>query len=284
MGRLPSPQRRREPGRPAGVHPARRAHLAGAVALAASSLALQATAVFQGTGTEQALKTARVVDAPRPFRDVASPSPATLSLRGVPFKATWLSIDSARSGVRGAVTGLDETYRGACAAYQLDRLLQLGMVPATVERVISGARGALTLDVDRAMTEAERRDEGVSVSDAEDWERQMLKVRFFDSLIANDRQPDTILITADWRIRLVGHTRAFRDTSDLEEQEALTRFSRSLLVAAERLNEATLKRRLDHFLSIWQIRALLERRDRLVALARDLAAKRGPEVVYYQDR
>ena len=177
---------------------------------------------------------------------------------------------------------LDETYRGECAAYQIDRLLRLGMVPATVQRVISGARGALTIDVDRTMTEAERAAAGRLPPDLEAWGRQVLAVRFFDSLIANaERPPETILITADWRIRLVGHTRAFRDTSELVAPEALTRFSRSLLAAAERLDEPTLRRRLDGFLSIWQIRALLDRRDRLVALARDLAAKHGPGVVYH---
>jgi hypothetical protein len=282
MGRPPSPQRLREPVEPAGARPGNRARLAGAVALAASALAFQASGAVQGPEAERALKTARVVDAPRPFRDVATPSPATLSLGGVRFRATWLSIDSTRSGLRTAMAAADETYRGECAAYQVDRLLQLGMVPATVERVISGARGALTLDVDRAMTESQRAAADLQPPDAELWERQRLAVRFFDDLIANaDRQPDTILITADWRIRLIGHTRAFRDTSDLVAPEALTRFSRALLAAAERLDEATLKQRLARFASTWQIRALLERRDRLVALARDLAAKRGPDVVYY---
>jgi hypothetical protein len=282
MGRLPSPRRFRLPCGPAGARPGHRARLAGVLALAASAVAFQASGAFQGPSVERALRTARVVDAPRPFRDVATPVPALLSLGGARFKATWISVDSTRGGLRNMASAIDETYRGECAAYQIDRLLQLGMVPATVERVISGARGALTLMVDRAMTEAERAAADRRPPDPEQWDRQVLAVRFFDNLIANaDRQPDTILITADWRIRLVGHTRAFPDTSDLVAPDALTGFSRSLLAAAERLDEPTLRRRLDGFVSIWQIRALLERRDRLVALARELAAKRGPDVVYY---
>ena len=282
MGRCPSPQRLDEPSGPVGARPGNRARLAGTVALAASALAFQASGAFQGPAAERALGTARVVDAPRPFRDVATPTPATLSLGGAPFGATWLSIDSTRGGLRNMGTAVEETYRGECAAYQLDRLLRLGMVPATVERVISGARGALTLGVDHAMTETQRTAANRQAPDAEQWERQALAVRFFDNLIANaDRQPDTILITADWRVRLIGHTRAFRDTSELLAPEGLTRFSRSLLAAAARLNEPSLRRRLDRFVSTWQIRALLERRDRLVALARQLAAKHGPELVYY---
>jgi hypothetical protein len=252
------------------------------LALAGSAVAFQTSGVLQSPRVERALATARVVDAPRPLRDVATPIPATLSAGGVLFRATWLSVDSRRAGLRNMASTVDETYRGECAAYQIDRLLRLGMVPATVQRVISGARGALSIDVDRAMTEAERAATGRLPPDPEEWDRQVLAVRFFDNLIANaDRQPETILITADWRIRLVGHTRAFRDTSELIAPEALTRFSRALLDAARHLNERTLRRRLDGYVSIWQIRALLERRDRLVALARDLAAKRGPGVVYY---
>jgi len=243
---------------------------------------------FQGPDLERFLKEGRIVDEPQPARLDGEAGRLTLSLDGQFYEVRWLTIDLVPSGLlsadpRRARSDLGDTYRAECAAYELDRLLGLGMVPATIERVISGTRSALAIDVAPALDDAERLVLGIQAPNPEAFTQQRLKVELFDNLIYNsERRPETILVTEDWQIRLVGHTRAFRLTATLNNPDGLTRFSTSLLAAAQRLDEPTLRRKLDRFVSIWQIRALLERRDRIVALARAMAATHGSTAVYYR--
>ena len=103
----------------------------------------------------------------------------------------------------------------------------------------------------------------------------------FDNLIHNiDRNLGNSLITDDWQLRLIDHSRSFRKATSLREPDQLARFSRSLLESMARLEKSELRERLGRYISVFQIDALLERRDRLLALAKRIAAERG-EVVYY---
>jgi hypothetical protein len=266
-------------------NPLLRYALAGTLAVAPATAGQVAS--FQGAGLEQFLEHASVVRMRPIGRGVTGARRVTLVDGTEQRDASWKTIEDVRSGItrlgrRYREAEFEDTYRGECAAYELDRLLNLGMVPATVERVISGERGALTLWIPQAMSESERAAQGIPPPDYEAWTRQLLKMRFFDNLIHNmDRHPENMLVTRDWQLRLIDHSRSFRKAGSLRDAKGLTRFSRSLLQAAERLDEDVLKTRLGRLLSVWQIRAILERRDRLVELARSEAARHGDALVYY---
>jgi hypothetical protein len=155
------------------------------------------------------------------------------------------------------------------------------MVPATVERVIAGEHGSLTIWIDDAVTEQERRERKMLPPDPEAWSRQVFKMRMFDNLIHNiDRNLGNSLITADWQLRLIDHSRSFRKATTLREPDQLARFSRSLLDAMARLQKDELRKQLGPYISVFQIDALLERRDKLLALAKRIATERG-DVVFY---
>ena len=242
---------------------------------------------FQGAALEQFLQLADV-SRMRPIgRGVTLPRRVTLVLGTEQHDAAWKTIDEARPGLKSGTRGrpevdFEDTYRAECAAYELDLLLKLGMVPATIERVIGGERGSLTLWIERTMPEAERYEKRILPPDTDSWSKQLDKVRLFDNLIYNtDRNLHNLLITADWQIRLIDHSRAFRKTPELRAPDGLIRFSQALLSALKRLDEPTLKGRLGRFLTIWQIRAILERRDLIVDRAARLASERGEAVVYY---
>src|SRR4029077_19614046 len=183
----------------------------------------------------------------------------TLTLGGSTRAAIWKTIDISSSPRR---RDFGDTYRAECAAYRLDRLLGLGMVPATIQRTIHGHRGSLQLWVAPAMSEAERLRTHLLPPNVEAWDCQVYAVRFFDNLIFNpDRNRNNLLVTPDWEIRLIDHSRAFRTRVSLQDPQKLTRFSRSLLAASDRLDEATLQRALGDYITIRQIRAILLRRD-----------------------
>jgi hypothetical protein len=100
-------------------------------------------------------------------------------------------------------------YRFNVAAYELDKLLGLNLVPPVAERSVSGRQASLTWWVDDfAMNELDRRRKAIAPPDAQDWNRQLQAVRIFDELISNayrDTSPplylnsvwDNLLITKD---------------------------------------------------------------------------------------
>jgi hypothetical protein len=147
---------------------------------------------------------------------------------------------------------------------------------------LNGKRGSLQFWIAPNIPEAERYEKKLQPPDVEAWNRQMFKVRVFDNLIYNtDRNLNNILITPDWEIRLIDHSRAFRKPGTLRDVKSLARFSRSLLASMQKLDEATLQDRLGRYISVYQIRGILQRRDKIVELAAHLAAEKGDAAIYY---
>lgn len=174
------------------------------------------------------------------------------------------------------------SYKTEIAAYEIDKMLGLGMVPATVERVIDHRRGSLQLWVDVLMSEEERLEGRKPPPDALAWSRMTTDFALFDNLIDNtDRHLNNLLITSEWKIALIDHSRSFRRNKKLRKPASLTRFSESLLDAISQLDRETLKEGVGQYLTGVQIKGLLERRDRILERSRKLVLERGPEVVLY---
>ena len=179
------------------------------------------------------------------------------------------------------------------AAYELDKALGLNLVPASVERLVSGRPASLTwwLD-DVAMSELDRRKKRIDPPEAESWNRQMQAVRVFDELISNtyrDTSPplylnsvwDNLLITGDWTIWLIDHTGAFRARSELLDPESLTRCPRNVLGRLRDMDREVLQRILGKYLSSQQLDALEVRRALLVKHFDAQIASKGEAAVLY---
>jgi hypothetical protein len=104
----------------------------------------------------------------------------------------------------------------------------------------------------------------------------------FDELIANvDRHLNNIRITSDFDLRLIDHSRSFRETRELKQPQRLSRFSRSLLDGLAKLEYRDLRARTVSWLDDAQIRAVLARRDAILALANKSIAEKGEAAVIY---
>jgi hypothetical protein len=169
------------------------------------------------------------------------------------------------------------------AAYRLSRLLHLKRVPVSVRREIDRKGAAITWWIDDVlMTEKTRFMTRVRPPDVAAWNRQMYTVRVFDQLIANtDRNLGNLVITEDWKIWMIDHTRAFRLGKEPENPEQLLMCERKVLEAMRSLDRITLSRELGQFLTGDDIDALLARRDRIVEhLDRMIAQKGEAEVLF----
>jgi hypothetical protein len=175
----------------------------------------------------------------------------------------------------GRLHGFFESYRSEIAAYELDKLLGLHMVPPTVERKIDGQTGSAQLWVDDVVLLKTR--DGSSAPDVTAWNRQIFRQRIFDDLIANiDRNQGNLLLDPVWNLILIDHSRAF--TGAMTMPFPMTRIDREFYTKLKALDETSLKTHMGKLLFDGP-KALLQRRDKIIQQFEDMIAKYGEAVV-----
>jgi hypothetical protein len=264
-------------------------------------LALSARALAQPVAPEAALPVVSLSDAEKEaflleaeiVKTKGAPGGVTGSLRatlrrnGYEHDAHIQGIDQHKPQIAlGSGMELDfhDSWRNNVAAYRLDRLLGLGMVPVTVVRRHQKGDAAYTWWVDDVlMLEGERFKKKIHAPEVDEWNRQMLAVRIFDQLIYNfDRNLGNLLIDKDWNIWMIDHTRAFKIFVELKNEKNLgERCARDLLASMRRLDKPTLKPLLADLVNEGQIDALLARRDRIVRCYEQKIGVRGEDSVLY---
>jgi hypothetical protein len=186
---------------------------------------------------------------------------------------------------RGAEGTVEKNFRDSwkfnVAAYRLNRLLGLNMVPMSVEREVEGKLCSVTWWVDNVwLVEHERRDKGIKPPATDYWVNQLNTVRVFDQLIHNlDRNQGNLLITAEWKLWMIDHTRAFKPSKTLLKPDSLRRIDKGLLAKLEALNTVALKQELGPWLRAEEIAALLSRRDEILRFFQKEIREKGEEAV-----
>lgn len=235
---------------------------------------------------EHFLQTAEVVGIQTLAEGVTGSQRATLSDGSTTHDAHIQTIDEFRTAAPAA-SGHEANFRDSfkfnVAAYRLNRILGLDMIPATVERRIDSRAASVTwwLD-DILMAEKDRYLKKIEPPDSEAWNKQIFIVRVFDQLIHNtDRNLGNLMITHDWKLWMIDHTRSFRISDKLENPKQLSICERGLLAAMRKLDRPTLDREMAGILSEGELRALLARRDVIVGFFDQAIAKQGEENVLY---
>jgi hypothetical protein len=155
------------------------------------------------------------------------------------------------------------------AAYRLDRLLELDMVPVTVRRDINGSDGSLQFLPTDSIDEAERSATGqggsawCSISD------QWPAMYVFDTLIYNEgRMQNSILYDkSSWRLILSEHDRTFSTKKGRPRhlKNAPIPVGPGWKSALADINDELLQQTLGDVLDKRRLRALSQRRDELLA-------------------
>lgn len=249
----------------------------------------ETAAVFQGPAAEELLLKGKIISS-RPLGEgVTRPYRVELEYNGVNRSAIFKSIDVRKAGVTVLADGssdidFQDSWQTEIAAYTIDRIIGLGLVPATVERrAVDGKVGSLQFFVEHMSTEADRLEKKQNPPDMDDWNEQIMTTRLFDQLIANvDRHLKNILVTKEFKLRLIDHSRAFRENRSLTKPELLTRFSRSLLEGIKKLEKKDLQKQVGKYLTSGQIDRLLSRRDAILALAAKHVKEKGEAAVLYK--
>jgi hypothetical protein len=162
-----------------------------------------------------------------------------------------------------------DSWKFNVAAYRLAKLLHLTyMVPVSVARTVDGRPASVTWWVDGvAMDERARAQHNLQPPDVTAWNEQMDVIRIFDQLIYNmDRSQENLLITNDWKVWMIDHTRAFRKWSALRRETAVTHCNPDLFHWLTALRREDVARETSGLLTAEEISGLMDRRDLIVSI------------------
>ncbi len=233
------------------------------------------------------LLTAKIVKSDRSGKGITHPWRLTLTDGTVTHDASFQSIDeheAMKQLASGAEVGFVDSYKYNIAAYRLAELLGLDdMLPVYVERKWQGNPGSISWWLPVKMDEADRQKQKLRAPDSDAWNNQMFKVRVFDQLVDDtDANLTNVLIGEDWKIWRVDFSRAFRSHKDLKNpKENLIRCDRQLFAKLKTLDANELAEKTKHYLDKDDVKAVMARRDKIVAHFQKLIAEKGENEVLY---
>jgi hypothetical protein len=237
---------------------------------------------------KQFLRTAKVVGSREAKKGVTHTMRLTLSDGTVTHDASFQPIDEHKRELKLATGAVElnfvDSYKYNIAAYALAELLGMDdMLPVYVERKWGGNTGSLSWWLPVKMDEVERHKQKLTAPDAEAWNNQMYKIRVFDQLIADtDVNLTNVLIGEDWKIWRIDFGRAFRLNNELKDPtKELVHCDRQLLEKIKALDANALTERTNHYLSKDEVKAVMARRDKMVAHFQKLIAAKGENEVLY---
>jgi hypothetical protein len=236
---------------------------------------------------KQFLLTAKVVDSRESKKGITHTTRLTLSDGTVTHDASFQTIDEHKAVMALAnSTELNfvDSYKYNIAAYALAELIGMDdMLPVYVERKWKSNVGSLSWWLPAKMDEVERHKQKLEAPDAGAWNNQMYKIRVFDQLVSDsDANFTNVLIGENWKIWRIDFTRAFRLNTNLKDPDQnLARCDRQLLEKLKALDGNTLAEKTKQYLNKEEVKAVMVRRDKIVAYYQKLIAEKGESVVLY---
>ncbi len=235
---------------------------------------------------EQFLLTAQVVGSRPSKKGITRPDRLTLSDGKITHDAFFETVDERRQQQQlgtGIELNFVDSYKYNIAAYRLAKMLGLDdLVPVYVERNYRGKTGSLSWMVPAQMDTADRIQKRISPPDHDAWNKQMYKVRVLNQLVYDtDANLTNVLITPEWKLWRIDFSRAFRLYRDLLEPKDLVRCDRQLLFRLKTLNGNELAAKTKGYLTNSEVKAVMARRDKIIAHFQKLIAEKGEDAVLY---
>ena len=236
---------------------------------------------------KQFLLTAKVVSSHGSKKGITNTSRLTLSDGTVTHDASFQPIDE-HTPIKKFADGRTEanfvdSYKNNLAAYALAELVGFDdMMPVYVERKWEGHSGSLSWWLSVKMDDAERMRQKIEPPDKDAWNKQMYKIRVFDELVYDgDPNLTNVLIGENWQLWRIDFSRAFREFKELQNPKDLVRCDRQLFEKLKALNADQLTEKTRQYLSKDEIKAVMARRDKIVAYFQKLIGEKGEGEVLY---
>jgi hypothetical protein len=239
---------------------------------------------------EEFLKSAEITRAEEVGEGVTAPWRVYLKKGEEELSACWKNPE-------GVQKGHLEGWQYEIAAYRLDKLLGLNMIPPTVEREFEGQKGSFQLWVLTEFSLLDVMEQGIPLPDknpeATVFNRGKYLTRAFDSLIANeDRTQQNIRYTKDWRTILIDHSRSFRSKKKYrkkllygkngsKEKQLFRQLPRTFVEKVKALDFDKIKKAAGPYLTDDEISAVLDRKKLLLAEIKEMIEEMGQDNVLY---
>jgi hypothetical protein len=181
---------------------------------------------------------------------------------------------------------LAHSYRYELAAYELSKILELEIVPPTVERTVLDAPGALQLFAENCISEHDLVRSGLTPPDPQFLRDSLDTVRLFEALSGAScgSLDDTLIHKDTWKACRVDLAEAFPPNPALPEDCSITRCPRRLYDRLLRMEPASTKERLKAWLSGAEIEALCGRKGQIIADLKKLIESQGEAAVLFPPR
>jgi hypothetical protein len=195
--------------------------------------------------------------------------------------------------VEGRPKGYLDNWKWEIAAYRLDKLLELNMIPPYVEKRFQGNRGVVSLEPEYMMLFREKKKKDIKCPPRYvfSYNRAHSLMQAWDNLLANtDRNEGDILLTEDWRLILIDHSRSFRTSKKFTKKliktgkggkEPIKALPRTFVENLKRLDFEKIKNAVGDYLTNKEIDAVLIRRDLLLQEIDRLIEKFGEDKFLY---
>ena len=239
---------------------------------------------------EEFLKTAEIIKYEEIGEGVTKPIKLYLKKGDTEARGIW-------KNPKGIQEGFLEGWEYEIAAYQMDKILELNMVPPTVGREFEGKKGSLQLWVEAEFSLLDIMEEKIAMpasgSESDNIQKTKYLTRAFDSLIANeDRTQQNIFYTKDWRVILIDHSRSFRSSDKLTKQlmfgrtgiegnKPFRQLPRAFVEKIKALDFDTIKEAVGLYLQDKEIKAILARKKLILAEIDEMIREKGEENVLY---
>jgi len=178
--------------------------------------------------------------------------------------------------LHGRFRGYWDSWKADVAAYEVDKLLGLGMVPPVVQKRYQGKLGRASMWVPDCSVW--KIDEPVKGPDKAAWTRQIVRMKMFDNLIGNtDRNQGNLLVDPAYNLILIDHGRAF--TAGKKLVSRMSRIDPDLWDRMQALTREQLDP-LEKWLMKGQIKRILDRRKAMAKAIDKLVAQTHPRAVF----
>ena len=231
---------------------------------------------------EAFLKKAKIVRTKDIGAGISKPLKVYLEKDGIKLNAIYKNIDNvmkvdARHASETAKQHID-SYKCELAAYELDKLMDLDILPPIVVRKVNGEKGSLREWVEDILPRyghGQNPPEGAQLGD---W---LHTVWMFDYLIYNiDRGTHNIMIATDWSPVVIDNSMSFNTFQ--KPIRPLYRFPRGPVAKLRTLEDKQLRKAMKKYLKSYQIKALWARIQNLIEIVDDRVATYGEDEVMYQ--
>jgi len=179
-----------------------------------------------------------------------------------------------------------DSYMYGLAAYKLDKLLDINIIPPVVERTLTGGKASLQILVDLLWDEGERRLKNITPPDPERFFNALEEIKIFeylayDTSLCKQSDLQDILITDEWKVWRVDFSEAFYPSPGLIKGCEITRCSRKLYQNLQQIEDKKIKSKLKKYLNEDEIEALLKRKKLIIETIQKLIEEKGEAAVLF---